>query len=452
MQETAEENSGLSNIGVGSRGDLTLVACGPDRPRSVTLAAERDVVIGRHESCQLSLSSPKLSRFHARFVRRGAHVVVEDLGSRHGTWLAGQRVERAELALGASVRLADVVIALAHIGPPQGREAPAGSCSRADPHAWSDGEALYLSSRSIELRSLLHRVAPASVPVLLQGETGTGKELAAREIHAMSGRRGALRVLNCAAIPANLVEATLFGHERGAFTGADRARPSIFEEANGGTLLLDEVGELPLSAQAALLRTIETRRVTRVGSHREIEFDVRIVSATHRDLQGMTERGTFRLDLMHRLCVVAVELSPLRERRDEIAPLARHFLAQQAGPHTIDPAVLTRLEAYDWPGNVRELCNVIARAAALARGSCIELCDLPGALQVSPASSSCGLGPAAETGPAQGVLKEQLRAVEHEALRRALAQCGGNQRRAAELLGLPLRTFERRLQSLRSAG
>ncbi len=452
MQETAEESSGLAYGASAHAADLALVACGPDRPRSVTLESARDVVIGRHESCQLSLSSPKLSRFHARFVRRGAHVIVEDLGSRHGTWVAGQRVERAELALGASVRLADVVVALARLAPFASSDAPAG-----------EGDALYLSSRSLELRALLRRVAPASVSVLLQGETGTGKELAAREIHAASGRRGPLRVLNCAAIPPNLVEATLFGHERGAFTGAERARPSIFEEANGGTLLLDEVGELPLPAQAALLRSIETSRVTRVGSHREIEFDVRIVSATHRDLDAMTDCGTFRLDLLHRLCVVAIELSPLRERREEIAPLARHFLARQEGPCDFDPAVLTRLEAYDWPGNVRELCNVIARAAALARGSCIELGDLPAALRApsassmfcsraEPRASTSGLVAVAQASAARGDLKQHLRAVEHEALRRALAQSGGNQRHAAALLGLPLRTFERRLQALRSAG
>jgi DNA-binding NtrC family response regulator len=442
MRETADDSQGPDSARAGSAPHLTLVAYGPDKPRFASLAVEGDLVIGRHESCQLSLASPKVSRFHARFARRGARLTVEDLGSRHGTWVAGRRVERAELELGASVRLADVVIAVTSMAPPDVQSLKPKEA----------GDALYSSQQSRDMLSLLRRVAPAPVSVLLQGETGTGKELAARELHRASGRKGPLRVLNCAAIPPHLIEGTLFGHERGAFTGADRARAGVFEEAHGGTVLLDEVGELSLGAQAALLRAIETRRLLRVGGSREIAFDARVVSATHRDLTAMTERGAFRLDLLHRLCVVAVELSPLRARRTEIAPLARHFLAQLQGPCAFDPAVLTRLETYDWPGNVRELRNVIARAAALAQGPCITLEDLPDALRADPrASAELSL---VDSEPAAGssarALRDHLRTVEHEELRRALSQSGGNQRRAAALLGLPLRTFERRLQALRS--
>jgi DNA-binding NtrC family response regulator len=447
MQDTAEESQQPERARSGSIAYLTLVAWGPDRPRFASLALEGDLVIGRHESCQLSLSSPKVSRFHARFARRGARLTVEDLGSRHGTWVSGQRVERAELELGASVRLADVVIAVTSMALPV-TQGP-------DPSGGAVADALYSSPASRAMLALLRRVAPAAVSVLLQGETGTGKELAARELHLASGRKGPLRVLNCAAIPPHLIEATLFGHERGAFTGADRARAGIFEEAHGGTVLLDEVGELSLPAQAALLRAIETRRLVRVGANREIEFDVRIVSATHRDLQAMTARGEFRLDLLHRLCVVPIELSPLRARPSEIAPLARHFLALQEGPRAIDSAVLARLEAYDWPGNVRELRNVIARAAALAQGPCIELHDLPDALR-EPASarlSASGFYPRPSSGARTDprALRDHLRTVEQDELRRALSQSGGNQRRAAALLGLPLRTFERRLRALRSS-
>jgi DNA-binding NtrC family response regulator len=285
----------------------------------------------------------------------------------------------------------------------------------------------------------------------LLGETGTGKELAAWELHKAGPRcSGPMRVVNCAAIPSTLVESIFFGHERGAFTGADRARAGVFEDASGGTLFLDEVGELPAPAQAALLRVLETSKVTRVGGHREIEVDVRVVTATHRDLEQMAESGAFRLDLLHRVNAITVALPPLRERREDIAPLVRHFLTlanEQWGAHapTIDAEALALLERYDWPGNIRELRNVIARAVAIAENDRLGIVDLPERVRGSEES---GVRPPSASGQSVD-LRGHLRQVERDLVFGALDRAQGNQRKAAELLQLPLRTFERRLAALK---
>jgi two-component system, NtrC family, response regulator AtoC len=316
-------------------------------------------------------------------------------------------------------------------------------------------EALYLSAPMRDLRTLLHRLATTDLPVLIQGETGTGKELAARELHLASPRRGGgpLRVLNCAAISPQLIESTLFGHERGAFTGANCRRPGIFEEAHGGTVFLDEVGELSPAAQAALLRVLESGRLTRIGSNREIEVNARVISATHRDLHALASRGTFRVDLLHRLLVLSVDLPPLRSRCEEIASLARHFVALQGSSAVICPEALACLEAYDWPGNVRELRNVVAGATVLARDSSITLRELPERLSARPEQryAPAFLESAPKTSLANQSMRTRLASLERTEACRALEQTSGNQRRAAELLGIPLRTFERRLRFWRES-
>jgi len=440
MRETADESFQRSRVeALPFTDNLGLVVCGPNGVRSVPIDVDREVVIGRHESCHLSLPVPALSRYHARFSRRAGTVTVEDLGSRHGTWVGGERVAKAELTVGAAVRLADVVVAVTV--QPRREPAPTGQLGQTEPP--------YLSPRMQELRQRLQRIAQTELSVVVLGETGTGKELVARELHQASSRRHApLRVLNCAAIPTHLIESTLFGHERGAFTGADRARPGVFEEANGGTLFLDEVGELSHAAQAALLRVLESQRLHRVGSNREIPVDVRIIAATHRDLSAMAVRGEFRADMLHRLCVVTLELPPLRERREEIAPLARYFLARGVGARQIDAEALASLEARDWPGNIRELRNVLASAALLARGECITASDL-GEPARPPAPSAKASAASPSDGLADQPLRSRLKSVERAELQKALEATRGNQRRAAELLGVPLRTFERRLRAWR---
>jgi DNA-binding NtrC family response regulator len=277
---------------------------------------------------------------------------------------------------------------------------------------------------------LLVRVAPTETTVLLTGESGTGKELFARALHALSARQaGPLVTLNCAAIPEALIENELFGHEKGAFTGADRRQSGRFELAHGGTLFLDEVGELPLAVQGKLLRAIEDRTFERVGSGRTQKSDVRLVAATNRDLEAMVDEGRFRADLFFRLNVFPIELPPLRERPSDVGPLARHLLGEIARRLGLAPLGLTDeavelLAAAPWPGNVRELANVLERAAILAEGAAV------GAAGLRPL-----LSPLAGGG-------------ERERVKQALVEAQGDKLRAAELLGVSHRTLLRRIRAL----
>lgn len=318
-----------------------------------------------------------------------------------------------------------------------------------------EGTVVVQNPRMKALYELVDRVADADLAVLVLGETGTGKELVARRLHAASKRhKGPLRVLNCAAIPTNLIESVLFGHERGAFTGADRMRKGLFEEAHGGTVFLDEVGELPAMAQAALLRTLETRRVTRVGSSQEQEVDVRLVAATHQDLAAMVEQGDFRRDLLHRLNALTLEVPALRDRREEVVPLAHSFLAQwsartgQCAP-ALDPQAEVALLSHDWPGNVRELRNVIERGVAVSDGQKLGPTELPPHLQ-----GGADVPPACEQpAPRQELLRDmdyrdRVASFERDLILQALRQTGGSQREAAELLGLPRRTLTYKIRAL----
>ena len=318
-----------------------------------------------------------------------------------------------------------------------------------------DGDVVVASAAMREVMDTVERIADATIPVLIEGETGTGKELVARAIHHRGPRRsGPLICVNCGGLPGQLVESTLFGHEKGAFTGADRRATGVFEAASGGTILLDEIGELPPSAQAALLRVLETGRLTRVGSTREIPIDVRVLAATHRDLVDMAERGEFRRDLLYRLNAMTVPIPALRERRGDIAPLARHFL-ERATAGTPSPVVSiggdaeVLLLAHDWPGNVRELRNAIERAAVIARSDQVDVDDLPEAVRrlVRP-----GARPTADPGPAASPAREGLRArvrrYEAELIVDALNRAQGHRGRAAAELGIPLRTLSHKIQTL----
>ncbi|MCU0293043.1 MAG: sigma-54 dependent transcriptional regulator, partial [Thermoanaerobaculaceae bacterium] len=291
-----------------------------------------------------------------------------------------------------------------------------------------------------ELLGLVDTVAPRDVSVLVTGESGTGKELVARRLHERSGRAaGPFVAVNCAALPESLAESELFGHEKGAFTGADRQRLGRFEEADGGTLFLDEVGELPAAQQAKLLRTLDGRTVRRVGGSAEIPVDVRLVAATNRDLAAEAASGSFRQDLYFRLAVVTVHLPPLRERVSDIPVLARHFVATLAARHHVAapelaaPA-LAALERYRWPGNVRELRNVLERAVVVRGGASIRPEDLALPTAVGVGGESGGSIP----------LDRDVR--EREVLLEALRRAGGNRDEAARLLGVSVRTLYYRLR------
>jgi len=286
--------------------------------------------------------------------------------------------------------------------------------------------------------------------VLVLGETGVGKEHIARAVHRESPRRNRPFVaVNCAAIPAPLLESTLFGHERGAFTGASARSLGVFERANGGVLFLDEIGDLGASAQVALLRAIETRRISRVGSSSEIPVDVRIVAATHCDLEAMVEEGTFRQDLYYRLNGIAFDVPPLRVRPDEIEPLARHFLLQACRDWGVRPREMTRevldlLRGSSWPGNVRQLRYAVERAVLLAQGDTIVVADLPDGLAAQAAAS---VTPGTVPRPVPELaLKQQLRRYERAIIEEALLRAGGNRQAATKLLRIPHRTLFRRIR------
>ncbi len=291
--------------------------------------------------------------------------------------------------------------------------------------------------------------------VLIHGETGTGKELMARYLHARSARAGAAFIdLNCSAIPEQLLESQLFGHEKGAFTDAKHFKKGLFDLADGGTLFLDEIGEMAPQLQSKLLRVLETRNFRRVGGHADIQVDVRIVAATHRDLKRQVADGRFREDLYFRLNVVPIQMPPLRERRDDVEVLARHFIARFCGemgraPAKVHPAALRALTDYAWPGNVRELRNVIERVLLLEADDDILPQHLPAEFA---AGAPIGTGGAAKipTGDAfpRGLVRP-LAQVEQMAIGHALAVCEGNKTRAALMLGISRQTLRTKLNELR---
>jgi DNA-binding NtrC family response regulator len=294
-------------------------------------------------------------------------------------------------------------------------------------------------SRSIqEIKEAIRRVGPASGNVLIEGESGTGKELVARAIHAASvGRRGAFVVVNCGSIPETLLESEFFGHTKGAFTGADRDKDGLFQEARNGTLFLDEIGELPLSLQPKILRAIETKEIRPVGTTRTIPIDVRIVAATNRDLEAMVRDSVFREDLYFRLNVFTIGVSPLRERVMDIAPLARSFLetarAELRSPvREISAEAMTALEAYPWKGNVRELHNVIQRALITATRPIIDAALVERLL---------GVGRSRDRN-----LKQVMRDLERHHILRVVEESDGDKHLAAERLGISLASLYAKLK------
>jgi two-component system, NtrC family, response regulator AtoC len=384
------------------------------------LVGRSEVVLGRSDECDVRVDHPSVSRRHAT-LRLKPELVLLDLGSANGT-----KVNRVRLAPMAPTRVSredlleiGATTLILQAGP---EVAP----SAAKPPS-SDGMA--------RARDLADRVAESDLSVILAGETGVGKEVMAERIHARSGRSGPLLRIHCASLPDTLMEGELFGYERGAFTGAVRAKAGLFELADKGTLLLDEVGELSPSTQTKLLRVLESRQVMRLGSVSSKAIDVRLVSATHRDLPAMMREGTFRQDLYFRLNGISIVIPPLRERREEIEELARAFLS--ASKKVLGAGALAVLMRYDWPGNIRELRNAVERAVALARDGVLRAEDLAVGLAAAPAP--------AETGK-PGV-RTELRDLERARIEQALVECAGNQSRAAERLGISRRVLLRRLDA-----
>ncbi|MBI5647420.1 MAG: sigma-54-dependent Fis family transcriptional regulator [Ignavibacteriae bacterium] len=300
--------------------------------------------------------------------------------------------------------------------------------------------------------SLLRRVADTDLTVLLLGETGTGKELAARAVHYSSARRnGPFIVVNCAALPETLLESELFGHERNAFTGALRQRIGKFEEAQGGTVFLDEIGDVPLQMQTKLLRVLQEREIQRLGGNDSIPIDVRVIAATHRDLTAMIAAGEFRADLFYRLNEVPVQLPPLRERRDDLPLLADTFLRKHASiaggtvAH-IHPEALQVMMRYDWPGNVRELENLMKRALVTATGDSILAVDIPVQTHTSPPAGNTN--PAASDLPFKEYMRSVVQAAETAFITQALEDHRGNISAVAERMDVDRKTVYRKIEEL----
>ncbi len=418
-----------------------LVFCDDDTQLK-PLAESVAVVLGRDAPAEIVVDDPSVSRQHARFVLREGEVWVQDLDSRNGTAIAGKRIHEQRLEPGDEVNIGRARVVLAAT-----RKTPAGSGSVPPPST----EPVLENARMKQLYQQAARSAQANAPILILGETGSGKEHVAGAIHREGARsKKPFVVVNCAAIPAGLLESTLFGHERGAFTGAVSRTPGVFERADGGVLFLDEVGELTANAQAALLRAIETQRISRVGASTEISVDVNVVAATHCDLEAMVEEGTFRRDLFFRLSGIVLEVPPLRERTDEIAPLARHFLARARGEWGVrarefsDEAMLA-LKAYAWPGNVRQLRHAVERAALLGTGDAIVPSSLPRYIFQDAGSVRA---PSLEPPMVDLALRQQLRRYERALNEEALRRAAGDRQVAAKLLRIPIRTVFRRMRAV----
>ncbi len=418
-----------------------VVVTGPDAGARFTLdgAEAARVLIGKGPSAELRLSDPTVSRRHAALDVQGDLLRVVDLGSRNGTRVNDVIVNDANLRGGELIGVGSTSIRV--------ERGAAGRVGRitSDTHF---GHVIGASREMRRLYPLCHRLALSEIPVIIEGETGVGKELLAESIHDLGPRaRAPFVVFDCTTVPPSLVEAELFGHEKGAFTGAAMARKGVFEAAHRGTLFIDEIGDLELSLQAKLLRAIERSEFRPIGATEMRRVDVRILAATRRDLDHEVQAGRFRDDLFHRLAVGRIELPPLRERRGDVLVLARHFADQLAGPGSALPTeLLTRWEDDAWPGNVRQLRNAVARYLALG--------ELDRELEA-------GVGPAAAPeasaeSAAEGFIDEILNAglplseardqvlqhFERLYVERALSASGGNVTHAARAAGVGRRYFQ----------
>jgi len=360
---TVVQRRDAEEAGSGGPTAFTLVVTeGPERGRSYRLDSSLAVraLVGTSPACEIRLSDPEVSRRHVALEVIGDALRVSDLGSTNGTWVDRVKVVLADLQGGEFLRIGSTMFRVDVDDAYEAAEPPLSP-------AVSFGRVVGASREMRRLYPLLERLAQTTVPVVIEGETGTGKEALAESLHEMGPRaQGPFVVFDCTAVPPSLVEAELFGHERGAFTGAMQARRGVFEQAQGGTLLIDEIGDLDLSLQPKLLRAIERFEVRRIGGDKWMRVDVRVLAATRRDLDREVQVGRFRDDLFHRLAVARVELPPLRQRKGDITALAMHFWREMGGdPNAIPRELLQKWEDFAWPGNVRELRNTIARQLAL---------------------------------------------------------------------------------------
>ena len=399
-----------------------IVLDGPDQRSEVSGGAE-EVAVGTAEANDLVLTDPSVSRHHFVIAPTAKGLLVRDLGSTNGTAINGVTIERAYLAAGATIGLGATKLRV---------EAVSGDARAALSQESRWGRALGTSEAMRKLFAVLPKLAASDATILLEGETGTGKGLLASAIHEASPRsKGPFIVVDCGSIPPNLIESELFGHEKGSFTGATGQRVGAFEAGKGGTVFLDEIGELPLDMQPKLLRALEEKLVKRIGGNEQIKLDIRVVAATNRDLRSEINRGRFRSDVYYRLNTFRLRVPPLRERRDDIALLIGHFYRQLSRGETEPPAeLIASLVKHDWPGNVRELRAAVERTVLLGDPDVWRELS-----EDVPRTAVAAASPSAE-GPVDGVsfraAKERAVAEwEREYVRQLIEQHGGNVSRAA---------------------
>ena len=413
---------------------------GPDAGKRLVVDVTRPtrVLIGKGKACDLELSDRSVSRRHLSAEVSSNRLHIRDLGSTNGTVVDGMVVVEVCLVGGELIRLGSSAIAVER-GAPTRVEAPS--------PATGFGHTLGVSERMRRLYPLCERLAQSTVPLIIEGETGIGKEQLAESIHDQGPRKsGPFVVFDCTAVAPSLIESELFGHEKGAFTGSAAMHQGVFERAHGGTLLIDEIGDMPLPLQPKLLRAIERLQVTRVGGKQVLRLDVRVIAATRRDLDREVQAGRFRDDLFHRLAVARIELPPLRERAGDVELLASHFWAELAGDDAIPRELLHLWGDYPWPGNVRELRNAVARRVALG-----EMTDQLRGADKRRAGAVHAVGPSGD--PIAAVLALDLplsearqRVVDDLEVRyveRLLEQHHGNMERAAAAAGMGRRQFQR---------
>lgn len=404
----------------------------PGATYHVEASGSPKLLLGSGPACEVRIDDREVSRRHASLELSGERLHVVDLGSTNGTLVNGVTVRDAILVGGEQLRVGSTTLRVERqmlASPP------------AIPLVAHFGPVVGASTEMRRLYPLCERLAATNVPVVIEGETGTGKEALAEALHAMGPRAaGPFIVFDCTAVPPNLVESELFGHERGAFTGATAARRGVFELAHGGTLLIDEIGDLELSLQPKLLRAVERSEFRRVGGDRAVKCDVRLLAATRRDLDKEVQAGRFRDDLFHRIAVARVELPPLRERRGDVPALARWLCRQLGGDErALTSELLRKWEREPWPGNVRELRNAVARFLALG-----DLADRAPASMPAPASGASNdviMQILSERLPYARARERILAEFERRYVERVLADCGGDVTRAAQASGMSRRYF-----------
>jgi two-component system response regulator HydG len=388
--------------------------------------------LGKSPGCDIQLDDPKVSRRHAALELAGEALRVLDLDSTNGCRVNGVTVKDALLRGGERLQVGDTVL----------RVTAGEARLLALPAETRFGGVLGASPQMRKLYPVCKRLAASAVPVVIEGETGTGKELLAEAMHAQSARAaGPLVVLDCTTVPPSLIESALFGHVRGAFTGAVASVPGVFEQAHGGTLLLDEIGDLDLALQPKLLRAIERAEIRRVGGDRWIKVDARILVSTRRDLEREIQEGRFRDDLFFRIAVGRIELPPLRSREGDVALLARHFWKELSGDADLPYDLLLKLERHHWPGNVRELYNAVARWVALGEVALADAGAAP-AGQREASSLDAFVDEVLAAGLSLPNARQRLvDAFELRYLERAVALHNGNVSRAAGAAGIARRYF-----------